>query len=113
MPKSDAIHGPRRDLIDDVVVFQRAVALTNLEAAWSKVLSNGGAAGGDGVTLARFLVDHPTRLARLREALLAGTYQPHPLRHVDIPKRSGGTRPLAIPTAPSNCTSIPSAFGFG
>ena len=98
MPKPDAIHGPRRELIDDAAVFQRVAALPTLDAAWSKVFANGGAAGGDGVTLARFLTDHPARLARLREALLAGTYQPHPLRHVEIPKRNGGMRPLSIPS---------------
>jgi|HubBroStandDraft_1064217.scaffolds.fasta_scaffold00196_9 CRISPR-associated protein Cas1 len=98
MPKPEAIHGPRRELIDDAAVFERVVALPTLESAWSKVLANGGAGGGDGMTLARFQVDCPTRLVRLREALMGGTYRPHPLRHVDIPKRSGGMRPLAIPS---------------
>ena len=35
---------------------------------------------------------------RLKEELLSGTYEPLPVRVVDIPKPSGGTRMLGIPT---------------
>jgi RNA-directed DNA polymerase len=35
-------------------------------------------------------------LAELREALQQGTYRPAPARRVDIPKASGGVRPLDI-----------------
>jgi len=35
---------------------------------------------------------------RIRESFLAGTYQPSPVRRVEIPKDTGGTRPLGIPT---------------
>ena len=34
----------------------------------------------------------------IRESLLAGTYQPLPVKRVEIPKPTGGTRPLGIPT---------------
>ena len=70
----------------------------NLEAAWAKVFSRGGAAGGDGVTLGRFLVNVHARLARLRALLVSGEYMPGPIRRLDIPKDDGGTRPLAIPS---------------
>ena len=34
----------------------------------------------------------------IRASLLAGTYQPLPVKRVEIPKPTGGTRPLGIPT---------------
>lgn len=97
MPDDVDIRGKRATPIDDHAVFARATALTMLEEAWAKVFGNGGAAGGDGVTLARFMVNAPARLARLRAALVSGRYLPAPIRHVEIPKKDGETRPLAIP----------------
>jgi RNA-directed DNA polymerase len=49
----------------------------------------------------------------IRDQLLNGTYEPKPVRRVEIPKPDGGVRKLGIPTVTSNYTSIPSAFGFG
>ena len=34
----------------------------------------------------------------IREQLLGGTYQPRPVRRVEIPKPDGGVRKLGIPT---------------
>jgi CRISPR-associated protein Cas1 len=98
MPDDVGIRGRRRVLIDDGELFARATSAANLEAAWAKVFSNGGAAGGDGVTLGRFLVNVHARLARLRALLVSGEYMPGPIRRLDMPKDDGGTRPLAIPS---------------
>lgn len=88
---------PQPGLIDDAALFRQAIGIEALLAAWGRVWSNGGAAGGDGVGLARFQHDVHRRLARLHAALTDGSYRPGPLRRVDIPKPDGGVRPLAIP----------------
>ena len=82
---------PRSDLL------AKATSPTTLAAAWSRVRRNAGVAGGDGVSCRAFEHDARQRLARLRRDLLAGDYVPGPVRHVEIVKESGGTRPLAIP----------------
>jgi RNA-directed DNA polymerase len=70
----------------------------NLFAALKRVRDNGGSPGSDGMTtdeLPGFLRVH---WPRLREDLLAGRYQPQPVRRVLIPKPGGGERALGIPT---------------
>lgn len=46
-------------------------------------------------SLRAHLMDH---WADLREAIQKGTYQPSPVRRVEIPKPHGGVRLLGIPT---------------
>ena len=92
--RGGAVRGPR---LNDAVLFRQATEIDTLLAAWSRVLANGGASGGDNVTLAKFLVDTHGRIARLHTRLRNGSYTPGPLRRLEIPKKSGGMRPLAIP----------------
>ncbi|MEX3946017.1 group II intron reverse transcriptase/maturase [Paraburkholderia sp. BR10937] len=72
----------------------------NLKQALKRVKSNKGAPGVDGMTvqaLPAYLREHwPT----IRASLLEGTYQPQPVRRVEIPKPDGGgVRKLGIPSA--------------
>lgn len=70
-----------------------------LRHAWALVRANDGAPGVDGVTIAAVEADGVDPfLAHLAEELRAHTYRPDPIRRVTIPKRSGGARPLGIPT---------------
>lgn len=69
-----------------------------LHAAFDRVRANGGGPGGDGQTIRHFARGLDLRLDRLSANLRHGTYRPGPLRHVTIPKKSGGRRLLAIPT---------------
>jgi RNA-directed DNA polymerase len=70
-----------------------------LRHAWALVRVNGGAAGVDGVTVAAVeAAGVDPFLAHLAEELRTHTYRPDPVRRVLIPKRSGGERPLGIPT---------------
>jgi RNA-directed DNA polymerase len=78
--------------------MEAVVERANLKKALAQVKRNKGAGGIDGMTvdeLPAYLKEHwPT----LRAQLLAGTHKPQPVRRVEIPKASGGTRPLGIPT---------------
>lgn len=70
-----------------------------LRHAWALVRANDGAPGVDAVTSAAVEADGVDPfLAHLAEELRAHTYRPDPIRRVTIPKRSGGERPLGIPT---------------
>jgi RNA-directed DNA polymerase len=72
----------------------------NLEDAWLRVKSNGGAGGVDGQTLADFEKVLEEQLDRLHQELKSDTYQPIPVRRHLIPKagQPGKSRPLGIPT---------------
>ncbi len=78
-------------------LIDKVYAPATLEVAWTKVRSNRGAAGVDGVSLERFAARSDEYLAELSTALRDGTYQPQPVKRVDIPKGDGRTRPLGIP----------------
>ena len=71
----------------------------NLKKALRQVRSNKGSAGVDGMTvdqLGDYLKQH---WPAIREQLLNGTYEPKPVRRVEIPKPDGGgVRKLGIPT---------------
>jgi RNA-directed DNA polymerase len=84
-----AVAGPS---MEDVVERE------NLKTALAQVKRNKGAAGIDGMTvddLPAYLEEH---WLAIRAQLLDGTYKPQPVRRVEIPKGSGGLRPLGIPT---------------
>lgn len=68
-----------------------------LEAAWQRVRANKGAAGVDGQSVQAFEAHAERYLRELRDALMAGTYRPQPIRRVEIPKVPNQTRPLGIP----------------
>jgi RNA-directed DNA polymerase len=68
----------------------------NLKQAMWGVKANKGSAGIDGMTVKQ-LPDYRD-LVILREQLLNGTYEPQPVKRVEIPKPDGGKRQLGIPT---------------
>ena len=70
----------------------------NMLKAYDRVMRNKGAPGVDGMTVADlkgYLKDH---WSKHRQELMDGTYQPQPVRAVEIPKPGGGVRQLGIPT---------------
>ena len=79
-------------------LMEKVLARPNLMRALKRVRKNRGSAGIDGMTvdeLPDWLREH---WPRVREELLAGTYQPLPVRRATIPKPGGGARELGIPS---------------
>jgi group II intron reverse transcriptase/maturase len=71
----------------------------NLARAWERVKANKGAGGVDGVTVARFDEKRADYLGLLQQKLKDGSYQPRPVRRVEIDKPGSTTkRVLGIPT---------------
>ena len=68
----------------------------NLKEAIGRVKDNDGSAGIDGLTVDE-LPDYGELLI-IREQLCRGTYEPKPVRRVEIRKPDGGMRKLGIPT---------------
>src|ERR1700690_3092919 len=66
--------------------------------AFKKVKANQGAAGVDGQSIEEFEASLSGNLYKLWNRMSSGSYFPPPVRRVDIPKASGGTRPLGIQT---------------
>ena len=69
----------------------------NLERAWKRVRSNKGSPGVDGMTIDAakdYLREH---WPDIRAQLLEGTYQPQPVKRVEIPNPDGGIRKLGVP----------------
>ncbi len=83
---------------DRRMVWERVFSRGNLFQALERVQKNKGAAGVDGMTVEE-LPDHLKRhWESIRGKLEAGTYQPSPVRRVEIPKPKGGVRLIGIPT---------------
>jgi group II intron reverse transcriptase/maturase len=78
--------------------MEEAVAPDNHRRALEAVTRNRGAPGIDRRTTEQLGAHLPAHGEKIRAKLLAGTYVPSPVRRVEIPKPSGGTRTLGIPT---------------
>jgi RNA-directed DNA polymerase len=79
-------------------LLERILSQENMRKAWKRVKANKGAAGVDGMSIEAFPEFARRNWDKIRESLLAGIYHPSPVRRVEIPKATGGTRPLGIPT---------------
>jgi RNA-directed DNA polymerase len=78
--------------------MEAVVERQNRLRALAAVERNQGAGGVDGVSTPELRPLLRRRWAEIKASLLAGRYQPAPVRRVEIPKPGGGTRLLGIPT---------------
>lgn len=79
-------------------LMERIIERSNVQRAWARVKSNQGAPGSDGMTLEDFPAHAREHWSEIRQSLIDGSYQPHPVRRVVIPKPQGkGERKLGVP----------------
>jgi len=66
-------------------LIEKIVSRGNMMAAYSRVVSNKGAAGVDNMPVKALKCYLQTEWPRIKEELLAGKYHPQPVRKVEIP----------------------------
>ena len=80
-------------------LFDQLCSTLYLGVGFELVKKNHGAPGIDGVSLTDFEANLDEELSQLQQELCNWTYQPSPVRRVEIPKPDGkGVRLLGIPT---------------
>lgn len=80
-------------------LLEEIVSPENLNRAYKRVKRNKGAGGVDGMEVDELLQYLKDKGEEIRESIVAGEYQPQPVRRVEIPKDNGKKRKLGIPTA--------------
>jgi RNA-directed DNA polymerase len=83
---------------EEVGLWEIIFSRSNLFRALERVQANGGAPGVDGMTVEELPEHLKAHWPNIRAKLEAGTYQPSPVRRVEIPKPKGGVRQIGIPT---------------
>src|ERR1043165_3049598 len=94
---SRATSGPENPVRTDRLM-EEVCERDNLKQALRQVKTNKGSAGIDRMTVDRLADYLRQHWPAIREQLLSGTYEPKPVRRIEIPKPDGGVRKLGIPT---------------
>jgi RNA-directed DNA polymerase len=79
-------------------LMEEVVGEENRDTSLKAVKRNGGGPGIDHMKTTELESHVQAHWEKIRAKLLAGTWVPSPVRRVEIPKPSGGTRMLGIPT---------------
>lgn len=79
-------------------LLERILSPSNLNAAYKRVVQNGGSGGVDDLVTDDLLAYLRAHKNELIASLLDGSYRPNPVRRVEIPKDNGKKRQLGIPT---------------
>jgi RNA-directed DNA polymerase len=78
--------------------MEAIVERDNLKEALARVKRNKGAPGIDGMSVEALSAHLKQHWPTIRVQLLDGSYEPQPVRRVEIPKPTGGVRSLGVPT---------------
>ena len=103
-PQSEAAEAASVTVVKDKAheeptdVMSAVLDRPNMQRAYDRVMRNKGAPGVDGMKVGDLKTYLKAHWSRHKQELLDGTYQPQPVRKVEIPKPGGGQRPLGIPT---------------
>ena len=79
-------------------LLERILSRENMQQAWKRVKANKGAPGVDNISIVEFPNFARENWKAILNTLSDGSYQPLPVKRVEIPKPTGDTRPLGIPT---------------
>jgi len=79
-------------------MIEHVIQQRNLNKAYQKVCANNGAGRVDGMEISQLNAHLQTNSQTLVEHIRNGSYQPSPIKGVEIPKSNGKTRMLGIPT---------------
>jgi len=80
------------------MLMEQILSRENLIRALNRVVRNKGSHGVDEMPVQNLRAHVIEHWDTMKRELLAGTYQPQPVRRVEIPKPDGGVRLLGIPT---------------
>ena len=103
-PREQAIGGANHAVLPDAShegladLLSAVLERSNMLLAYDRVLRNKGAPGVDGLTVGELKAYLQHHWQQHKADLLSGSYQPQPVRKVEIPKPGGGVRQLGIPT---------------
>ena len=99
-PGRDPSERSESDLLtDEQRLFGDRCTLEGLKAGFQRVRKNQGTPGIDGVTIAAVEAPLDEALSRRKADLDSWTYQPSPVRRVEMPKPGGkSSRLLGVPT---------------
>jgi RNA-directed DNA polymerase len=83
---------------EQLMEMEEVCGRENCQQALRRVKANKGSAGIDGMRVSELPGYLKQHWPAIREQLMSGTYQPQPVRRVEIKKPDGGMRKLGIPT---------------
>lgn len=89
---------PGKEFFFFSIMLEEILDIRNVQRAFRQVTANKGAGGIDGMQTDELRDYLNANWQTLRSDILTGNYRPSAVRKVEIPKSSGGSRMLGIPT---------------